>query len=355
MNRELISKAIGNIDDRFIAEAYRPVPEDASRSPERIVQMKPKRLFTLALAAAVILSLGIAAYAVWSIHTARQQELRSDLKIDENNAESYVEYQVPDTTSEGVVLLSAVNDGEEERIYVNVSPVSEEELAGFPGLLHFFCTIDGTEYGGFAAPALPADLSLAGEVGIHTAVLEYAYDRDSSTLTLQCYLMTDMLEKAVEELGTESVPLSIFVAKGEEEPRCFGTIPFSPTEKQLRSFDFHHARYVDPELGKEIEILGLDLTPFTAVWKVTYPEAAAFHTPEADWDAYRDYAFLEDEVCVESQILFSNGTSFSTGGALTCPYEDGAVHLHCGWGSAINIDEVQQIVLGDLVLWEKTE
>ena len=53
MNRELISKAIGNIDDRFIAEAYRPVPEDASRSPERIVQMKPKRLFTLALAAAI--------------------------------------------------------------------------------------------------------------------------------------------------------------------------------------------------------------------------------------------------------------------------------------------------------------
>ena len=75
MNRKLLSKAVGNIDDSFIAEAYRPVNDDIVGSPERIVHMKPKRLFTLALAAALILSLGIAAYAVWSIHIARQQEI----------------------------------------------------------------------------------------------------------------------------------------------------------------------------------------------------------------------------------------------------------------------------------------
>ena len=73
MNRKLLSKAVGNINDSFIAEAYRPENDDIVGSPERIVHMKPKRLFTLALAAALILSLGIAAYAVWSIHTARQQ------------------------------------------------------------------------------------------------------------------------------------------------------------------------------------------------------------------------------------------------------------------------------------------
>jgi hypothetical protein len=28
------------------------------------------------------------------------------------------------------------------------------------------------------------------------------------------------------------------------------------------------------------------------------------------------------------------------------------VNQFCGWGSAINIDDVQQIVLGNLVLWE---
>ena len=33
-------------------------------------------------------------------------------------------------------------------------------------------------------------------------------------------------------------------------------------------------------------------------------------------------------------------------------YENGTVNQWCGWGSAINIDDVQRIVLGDLVLWE---
>lgn len=63
MNRELLSKAVGEIDEAFVAEAYRPVPEAASGSSERIVSMKKKRIFTLALAAALILALGAAAYA----------------------------------------------------------------------------------------------------------------------------------------------------------------------------------------------------------------------------------------------------------------------------------------------------
>ena len=61
---------------------------------------------------------------------------------------------------------------------------------------------------------------------------------------------------------------------------------------------------------------------------------------------------LEDKVCTESQLFFSDGSAFSTGGALTAPYTNGAVELHCEWGSAINIDGIQKIVLGDLVLWK---
>ena len=94
------------------------------------------------------------------------------------------------------------------------------------------------------------------------------------------------------------------------------------------------------------------LTPFSAVWKVSYPEAAEFHTPGADWDNYKEWAYLEDKVCTDSLLCFSDGSTFSTGGALTVPYQDGIVNLHCGWGSAIDINDVQSIVLGDLVLWE---
>ena len=33
-------------------------------------------------------------------------------------------------------------------------------------------------------------------------------------------------------------------------------------------------------------------------------------------------------------------------------YQKNRNTLNCAWGSAINIDDVQRIVLGDLVLWE---
>ena len=61
----------------------------------------------------------------------------------------------------------------------------------------------------------------------------------------------------------------------------------------------------------------------------------------------------ERKICIDAKIIFSEGSTFSTGGALSCPFENGVVRLNCGWGSAINIDDVQRIVLGDHVLWEK--
>ena len=103
---------------------------------------------------------------------------------------------------------------------------------------------------------------------------------------------------------------------------------------------------------KEIEIVGLELTPFSATWKVSYEGAASFHTPEADWTAYEPWSMLEDKVCMEAKLVFSDGSTFSTGGALTTPYENDVVNLFCGWGGAINIDDVQRIVLGDVILWE---
>ncbi len=63
MKREQLANIIGNIEDRQIAEAFAYDPACSGRSPERKTQMKPKRIITLALAAALILALGITAYA----------------------------------------------------------------------------------------------------------------------------------------------------------------------------------------------------------------------------------------------------------------------------------------------------
>ena len=353
MNRDDLSDAIGGIDGRFIAEAYSHDPEAASGPSERIVRMKTKRMVSLALAAALILSLGLAAYAVGSIHLARQQELRQDLKVDENKAGSYVEYTLPETQEpQGAVLLSAVNDGMEERVYVNVSPVTEEELAGFAGgASRFSWSIEGYELGGFAGPSLPVDLNLSGKEAIREALLQYAYDAETQTATLECWLTVDSFKKAMEALGTDTVPLQLNLST-DAGTRCFGTIDFALTDEQSRSFDFGRAVYHDEEFDKDIEIVGLELTPFSAVWKVHYEGDALLHSPGGDQQAGRDWLLLEDKVCQDAQLVFSDGSSFSPGGALTTPYENGVVKQHCGWGSAIDIRDVQRIVLHDLVLWE---
>ena len=62
MKRELLSRAFGDMDARFVAEAYRG-PGDAPGSSERNVRMKTKRLITAVLAAVLLLALASAAYA----------------------------------------------------------------------------------------------------------------------------------------------------------------------------------------------------------------------------------------------------------------------------------------------------
>ncbi len=356
MNREIISDALNRLDDRHVSETEVFAPELMQSAPERTKPMNKytskrttRRFVTLLIAACLVLSLSIAAYAAWSIHTARQQELNEDLRIAENNVESYVEFALEDEQAE-LVLLSTVNDGQNQRVYVNISPVSEAEAAGFPEHTSFSWNIEGAELGGFAGPNLPADLSVSGDE-ISPAVLEHAYDAETKTITLLCYIDTKSTEKAAESLGSSVLPFVVNM-RVDDETRSFGPVSLSITEEQCRYFDFGPAIYHDKELDKEIEIVGLELTPFSAVWKVAYESAADFHKPDADWDAYQPWSILEDKVCIESEIVFADGSTFSTGGAMTTPYSDGLVNLTCSWGKAININAVERIVLGDLVLWE---
>ena len=352
MKRELISQALNMLDDRHISDTASFDPGIMQEPPGRIAHMGKKRFISFALAAALMLALGAVAYAVWSIHAARQQELKADLKIEENNVSSYNEYAITDDQASGLVLLSSVSDGEIQRVYVNISPVSEEDAGGFPKQTSFSWSIDGTEIGGFAGPELPTSLSLSGQDEIRNAVLQYAYDKGTQTMTLQCYIDVSFLEQAKNVLSTDSLPLLVHMTVGQEDTTTFGPAYITQTAEQSRYFDFGRAMYHDEELDKDIEIVGLELTPFSAVWKVSYEGAADFHTPGADQAEYEPWSILEDKVCIESKLVFSDGSAFSTGGALTCPYENGTVNQFCGWGSAIDINDIQRIVLGDLVLWE---
>ena len=351
MKADRLNRALTDIDDRFLDMA------DFSEKEIRQMHMKTRTsrnvLRTILIAAALTALFTLTAYAIGSIHAARQEALRQDLQIDESKTDSYMEYDFSTEPGGGVTLLSAINDGQEQKIYLNASPITGEEIESFPdGGLRFGWQVEGSDFSGFAAPRLPSDLTLSGRDEIVEAIRQYAYDSETETLTLECWIAMPKLREIMEARGTDRVDLSRYMNVQGGEPRCLGTVPFTPTAEERRDFDFHHAIYHDPELDKEIEIVGLELTPISAVWKVHYEGDAEFHTPNVDWDAYHDWAVLEDKVCIETQLIFSDGSSFSTGGALMVPYENGTVNQYCAWERAIDIGDVQKIVLGDLVLWE---
>ena len=73
MNRKLVSKAISNIDNAFIAETMSPPGVALDRAPERTIQMSKyeskkskassRRLFSLILAACLVFAMALTAYA----------------------------------------------------------------------------------------------------------------------------------------------------------------------------------------------------------------------------------------------------------------------------------------------------
>ena len=63
MKRESISLALNELDERHISDTAVFAPKAGQGSPERIASMNRKRIITFALAAVLILALGITAYA----------------------------------------------------------------------------------------------------------------------------------------------------------------------------------------------------------------------------------------------------------------------------------------------------
>lgn len=161
MNREQAFETLSELDDRFIAEAIHYAPGDSLTPPERIVQVKKRKIFAIALAATLILALGAAAYALSGIprftgthrmpKTAEYDTLEKLSKIQKD-----VGYPVtaPTQFSNGYVFSKLSVDGEavygdgnevlkeyygvhvtytkpdEPDIILNLSPILELELEG---------------------------------------------------------------------------------------------------------------------------------------------------------------------------------------------------------------------------------
>ena len=142
MNRYQLNRALTGIDDRYLAMVDRKTEEAQTMRQKNI---KSKKIFRTILIAAVITALmGITAYAVSSIHSARQQALRVDLKIDENEVSGYTEYAESEADTASVLslaetvgaepriqLISSLQQGDFQAVYFSVSPVPEETARSF--------------------------------------------------------------------------------------------------------------------------------------------------------------------------------------------------------------------------------
>ena len=93
MKRELLSKALGDIDQRFILEAYHNVSENSINSTQRIDFMSKKRFLSFILAAALVLSLAITAYAVFFSIKHRTPDADEHFLIHwKENPDGYIEW-----------------------------------------------------------------------------------------------------------------------------------------------------------------------------------------------------------------------------------------------------------------------
>ena len=243
-----LNRVLTQIDDRFLTMADQSIKEVQTM---RQKQFRTRKLFRTILIAAVITALlGITAYAVGSIHAARQRELRTELQIEENQVSGYTEYAENGTETASVStpaaetaspaaeispqiqLISSMQQGEHQMIYFSVSPVPEEMAHSFffdnmvtefafiasnnPIPEEIWYTAGGTDESGlksFAHPVpytegheaehmveMSSDTGLPDENGVQQTVafevvdpewykpllMEHSYDPETQSLMLMC-------------------------------------------------------------------------------------------------------------------------------------------------------------------------
>ena len=138
-NAYKILYAMNGVTDRQIVETKEFLKY--GESDKRIDYRKFMR--TMLIAAIIACLLTITAFAIgYTLHQRRQAEIREEFKIEENNVSGYVEYSeneqettnsVPAESIDNtphVQLIVSIDNGKYQRIFLSISPVSENVLEG---------------------------------------------------------------------------------------------------------------------------------------------------------------------------------------------------------------------------------
>lgn len=364
MNRLMID-AFDYVDESYLDAAAYMVGRNAAnkRAPGA-----GKRLKTILLAAALAALLSATAYAVGSAHLRAQARLYDELNIAEARAEGYVEYALPqEDTGGGVVMLSAINDGEFHHVYIDIAPVERDTLLRNMGgeeggaLLGFFWSFDGESWG-MAEPYIAPSRQL---VGVPTAqeLLMDAYDEAAKTLTLELIITAQALEDAgympgdeVEltlsyiDVGAQALdagrPLMEWFAACDDvldgvNDGVFGRVKYTLLDSSARKIILNDAVIVDDATGTPVTIASLELTPMSAVWRLRFEGMELLSA--GDNDAAVELLQMEDRILSRLCLRLDDGSEFDPGLPIAGGYTDGAAECKCTWKRALKLDAVAAI------------
>ncbi len=328
MTREQVWDIIGDIDDRFIAEAAQYDPKQCSRSPERIGVMSKKRIITFALAAALILALGVTAYAIgMGIHRQRQAEMRENFGMGGSDAPAYQEYTVPEENTSGVTLLSTINNGGNQRIIVNVSPITRDDLALTQHPVMF--SLDGGQ---------------TWEQAMTAGDENSAYDAESQTLTVSVMFSTEGKQPG-EEITV------LFNVNGSLD---LGSITVKVTDPDTRLVRFPEPiTLTNPVTEKPVSLIGVELRGNQAIWMLETEDAAYFYGDHSS-DSETDAKLRQDNIVTwinwldeqfrAMKLTFADGSSCSFNGHDFSDVDRNLVRPHVDYDRlAIDVSQVVSI------------
>ena len=382
---------LDQIDDEFIREAAENDGRRVSAHPDGKETLKmntsrarrgSRRFVTLAAAVALLLALGVTAYAISSIHQRRQAELRDSLGIEENQVESYVEYDTgTGENTAGITLLSAVADGEIQQVYVNISPVSPEEVTACAVTEKFVWSIDGGNTFSFAEPYVPKEQFTISESDMTTfydpdtgvenwhvnpdvvaeRMLTYAYDEETQTLTLRCSILRSLMDV------TKSAELRIWgiTMRPKDEggtdvslDRDYGSVSFNPTGLEVRELMLDTpVVFENSETGECGTIEGLIVYPTGLTWLIAHPDAENVHRSDWTEEERAEYRPLQvswlnsiDNALHGAKLNFNDGTTLDIPVVVRMPYEDGWAKGVTYWKKTININAIESVeIMGQTV------
>lgn len=338
------------------------------RKPEAVRHFRRKRILGSVLAAALILALGATAYAIGvSVHRQRQEQIREKLQIDENEVGDYVEFSVPEDAENmpdsGVTLLSTMNDGTFQQVWVIINGVTPEMAESmFAPILTdrdgtplsendhryrwIFCSWDGEHW---------SDTQAGG--GHSAQHLREAYDADSQTLMLNTALtLWDLPEHFTLRFVLVDC-IDYGNGRSDAEMVCdLGSVAFSRTDQSVQVYWFPEpVLFENGDYGKG-EFLGMEISASGVKWVLRHDGGSQMYHPrefasEEERQAYmemeRSWLAAIEKLERDAVLHFADGSTRAIGLPLNSETEGDIVKDVCLFGDrTIDVNQVIGVTIG---------